>query len=84
MIHGSAIGTAVAGTVRAFDDQTMLDGLKFLLVASSKLYVFAPRTGVQANDGVRGNSCRACSSTRSRKAFSPCGPRWMPAPSTCA
>src|SRR3954465_3175026 len=56
VIHGSEIGTATAGVFRErLDQMTALSAPKFLLVESSNSYCVAPRTGAQANDGVREN-----------------------------
>ena len=77
----STVGVGVAGVVVvvastnssfAFD-QTIELSVNDLVVASSNSYRMAPRTGSQAKEGVRLNSCFTASSLRSRNAFRPCG-----------
>ena len=74
VIQGSEIGTETAGLFRPLVDQTIPLSPKVLLVESSKVYVRAPGTGLQANDGVRAKVWVTGSLARSVKACRPCGP----------
>src|SRR5918999_3657929 len=73
VIHGSARGIAAVGLFSVSVRQRVVLSVNVLFVASSNSYRFAPRTGCQANAGVRGKVRAGASSARSRKGFSALG-----------
>jgi hypothetical protein len=73
VIHGRRTGIAAVGIFKEVLVQICALSAKLLLVESSNSYRTAPRTGFQANDGVREKVRVGASSARNRNGFRPVG-----------